>query len=210
MLTQFNSASLNRHIAQTYRFDTYRRGFVQILAAQQTLEGSDWYQGTADAIRQNASYILNSRFPDDYVLILAGDHLYRMDYREMLEVHVNAKADITVSVLPVPKEAASGLGILQVNPEGRISNFVEKPQTDAELLELTVPEDIFMARGIEPQGRQYIASMGIYIFNRPALVEALTDELNIDFGRDIIPKRGFFKTARLGVEDTLIGATQLS
>ena len=93
VLTQFNSASLNRHIAQTYRFDTYRRGFVQILAAQQTLEGSDWYQGTADAIRQNASYILNSRFPDDYVLILAGDHLYRMDYREMLEVHVNAKAD---------------------------------------------------------------------------------------------------------------------
>ena len=103
VLTQFNSVSLNRHIAQTYRFDTYRRGFVQILAAQQTLMGEEWYQGTADAIKHNEPYILNPRFKDDYVLILAGDHLYRMDYRKMLQVHTESNAAITVSVIPVKK-----------------------------------------------------------------------------------------------------------
>jgi len=188
VLTQFNSVSLNRHIAQTYRFDTYRRGFVQILAAQQTPDNGDWYQGTADAIRHNESYIINPRFPDDYVLILAGDHLYRMDYQKMLEVHVKSQADIMVSVLPVYKEVTSGLGILQVDPEGRIIDFVEKPQTDEELLRMIIKGDVFTSRGIEPHGRQYIASMGIYIFNRSALSEAIADESNDDFGKDILPK----------------------
>ncbi|MYB93029.1 glucose-1-phosphate adenylyltransferase [Candidatus Poribacteria bacterium] len=188
VLTQFNSASLNRHIAQTYRFDTYRRGFVQILAAQQTLMGEEWYQGTADAIKHNEPYILNPRFKDDYVLILAGDHLYRMDYEKMLQVHTESNAAITVSVLPVKKEDTSGLGILQADANGRIVDFVEKPQTEEELQRLRVEPEVFTSRGIEPQGREYIASMGIYIFNREVLQEVLQDESNVDFGKDIIPK----------------------
>ena len=188
VLTQFNSVSLNRHIAQAYRFDTYRRGFVQILAAQQTLMGEEWYQGTADAIKHNEPYILNPRFKDDYVLILAGDHLYRMDYQKMLAVHTESNADITVSVIPVEKEVTSGLGILQADANGRIVDFVEKPQTEAELQRLRVEPEVFRSRGIEPHGREYIASMGIYIFNREVLQEVLQDESNVDFGKDIIPK----------------------
>lgn len=188
VLTQFNSVSLNRHIAQAYRFDTYRRGFVQILAAQQTLMGDEWYQGTADAVKHNQPYILNPRFSDDYVLILAGDHLYRMDYRKMLSVHTETNADITVSVIPVNKEDTSGLGILQANSNGRITDFVEKPQTEEELQKLRVEPEVFTSRGIDPKGREYIASMGIYIFNRNVLQEVLQDETNVDFGRDIIPK----------------------
>jgi len=188
VLTQFNSVSLNRHIAQTYRFDTYRRGFVQILAAQQTLMGEEWYQGTADAVKHNQPYILNPRFPDDYALILAGDHLYRMDYRKMLAVHTESKADITVAVIPVKKEGTRGLGILQADAAGRIVDFVEKPQTEEELHRLRVAPEVFTARGIQPHNREYIASMGIYIFNRKVLQEVLQDDSNVDFGRDIIPK----------------------
>lgn len=188
VLTQFNSVSLNRHIAQAYRFDSYRRGFVQILAAQQTLQGDEWYQGTADAIKHNQPYILNPRFADEHVLILAGDHLYRMDYRKMLAVHNETDADITVSVIPVNKEVTSGLGILQADASGRITDFVEKPQTDEELLKLRVEPDVFTSRDIEPKGREYIASMGIYIFNRNVLQEVLQDASNVDFGKDIIPK----------------------
>ena len=187
VLTQFNSVSLNRHVVQTYRFDTYRRGFVQILAAQQTLMGDDWYQGTADAVRHNEPYILNPRFKDDHVLILAGDHLYRMDYQKMLAVHAESGADITVSVIPVKKEVTSGLGILQADASGRIVNFVEKPQGEAELRQLRVAPEVFTSRGIEAQGREYIASMGIYVFNREVLQEVLQDESNVDFGKDIIP-----------------------
>ena len=188
VLTQFNSVSLNRHIAQAYRFDSYRRGFVQILAAQQTLLGDEWYQGTADAVKHNQPYILNPRFPDEYVLILAGDHLYRMDYRKMLAVHTESNADITVSVIPVKKEVTSGLGILQADAKGRITDFIEKPQTEEELQQLRVEPDVFTSRGIESHGREYIASMGIYIFNRNVLQDVLQDESNVDFGRDIIPK----------------------
>ena len=188
VLTQFNSVSLNRHIAQTYRFDTYRRGFVQILAAQQTLMGEEWYQGTADAIKHNQPYILNPRFQDDHVLILAGDHLYRMDYQKMLAVHTESNADITVSVIPVEKEITSGLGILQADASGRIVDFVEKPQTEEELQRLRVEPEVFTSRGIAPHGREYIASMGIYIFNREVLREVLRDDSNVDFGKDIIPK----------------------
>lgn len=188
VLTQFNSVSLNRHISQTYRFDTYRSGFVQILAAQQTLTGEEWYQGTADAVKHNEPYILNPRFANDHVLILAGDHLYRMDYRKMLQVHTDSKAAITVSVIPVKKEDTSGLGILQADASGRITDFVEKPQTEAELQRLRVEPEVFSSRGIDPDGREYIASMGIYIFNREVLQEVLRDDSNVDFGKDIIPK----------------------
>lgn len=193
VLTQFNSVSLNRHIAQTYRFDSYRSGFVQILAAQQTLDRGEWYQGTADAVRHNESYIINPRFSDDYVLIdhvliLAGDHLYRMDYRKMLEVHANLQADMTISVIPVYQEAVSELGVMQVDDNGRIIDFVEKPQSDDDLRRMRIEADVFTSRGINPQGRQYIASMGIYIFSRDVLQEVLADESNVDFGKDIIPK----------------------
>lgn len=188
VLTQFNSVSLNRHIARAYRFDSYRRGFVQILAAQQTLMGDEWYQGTADAVKHNQPYILNPRFKDEHVLILAGDHLYRMDYRKMLAVHTESKADITVSVIPVKKEDTSGLGVLQADRAGRIVNFVEKPQTEAELLPLRVEPEVFTSRGIQAEGRDYIASMGIYIFNHEVLHELLKDDSNVDFGQDIIPK----------------------
>ena len=188
VLTQFNSVSLNRHIARAYRFDSYRRGFVQILAAQQTLTGDEWYQGTADAVKHNEPYILNPRFRDEHVLILAGDHLYRMDYRKMLAVHTESKADITVSVIPVKKEDTSGLGILQADSSGRIVNFVEKPQTESELLPLRVEPEVFTSRGIQAADREYIASMGIYIFNHEVLHEFLKDDSNVDFGQDIIPK----------------------
>ena len=188
VLTQFNSVSLNRHIARAYRFDSYRRGFVQILAAQQTLTGDEWYQGTADAVKHNEPYILNPRFRDEHVLILAGDHLYRMDYRKMLAVHTESKADITVSVIPVKKEDTSGLGILQADSSGRIVNFVEKPQTESELLPLRVEPEVFTSRGIQAVDREYIASMGIYIFNHEVLHEFLKDDSNVDFGQDIIPK----------------------
>lgn len=187
ILTQFNSVSLNRHIAQTYRFDSYRRGFVQVLAAQQTFEGETWYQGTADAVRQNESYIISPRFTDEYVLILAGDHLYRMDYRKMLSIHTESRADITVSVIPVYRENTSGFGILQTDSDGRITDFVEKPQTEEELQRLTVSEDTFTSRGIDPRGRQHIASMGIYIFSRELLEQVLANESHVDFGLDIFP-----------------------
>ena len=188
VLTQFNSVSLNRHIAQAYRFDSYRRGFVQILAAQQTLMGDEWYQGTADAVKHNQPYILNPRFSDEYVLILAGDHLYRMDYQKMLAVHTETNADITVSVIPVKKEVTSGLGILQTDAHGQITDFTEKPQTEQELQKLRVEPDVFISRGVDPKQREYIASMGIYIFNRNVLQDVLQDETNVDFGRDILPK----------------------
>lgn len=187
ILTQFNSVSLNRHIAQTYRFDSYRRGFVQVLAAQQTLAGEAWYQGTADAVRQNGSYIISPRFTDEYVLILAGDQLYRMDYRKMLTVHVESKADVTISAIPIHKENTSGFGILQTDDDGRVTDFVEKPQTEEELQRLAVPEDTFNSRDIDPRGRQHIASMGIYIFNRALLEQVLSNESHVDFGLDIIP-----------------------
>ena len=121
VLTQFNSVSLNRYIAQAYRFDSYRSGFVQILAAQQTLDGGDWYQGTADAIRRNESYIISPTFPDEHILILAGDHLYRMDYRKMLEVHVNSQADIMISVIPVHQDVVSGLGFYRLMGRDELS-----------------------------------------------------------------------------------------
>jgi glucose-1-phosphate adenylyltransferase len=188
VLTQFNSVSLNRHVAQTYRFDSYRRGFVQVLAAQQTLTSEAWYQGTADAVRQNRSYITDSHDAGDYVLILAGDHLYRMDYRKMLDVHVQSKADITVSVIPVHRDIISGLGVLKTDSDGRIIDFIEKPLTDEYQTRMQLDEAVFKSHGIEPEGRTHIASMGIYIFNRDVLAKALSDATNVDFGKDILPK----------------------
>ena len=131
LLTQFNSVSLHRHIRQTYRFDRFEGGFVEILAAQQTMEGEHWYQGTADAVRKNLAHLQQKDV--DYVMILSGDQLYRMDYRDMLATHQKSGADVSIAALPVTREAARGFGIMRVNNEGRVEGFLEKPQSDAEI-----------------------------------------------------------------------------
>lgn len=178
ILTQFNSVSLHRHISRTYNFDAFHQGWVHIWAAEQTLESADWYQGTADAVRKQLLEIQSSGAKN--VLILAGDHLYRMDYKEMAEYHWANKADITVAVQPVTKEEAPRLGILKREADGRISSFVEKPK-DSEV------QKKFVSRN-DPD-RPFLGSMGIYMFNTKVLLEMLTDFPNHDdFGSDIIPQ----------------------
>ncbi len=176
VLTQFNSVSLHRHITQTYTFDDFHEGWVQILAAEQTLRSTDWYQGTADAVRKQLVEIRSARA--DYTLILAGDHLYRMDYGEMFQYHLDKKAQITVGVQPVAAQDAHRFGLLQRNEEGRIVAFVEKPR-DPEVLKRFVSRD-------DPQ-RPYIGSMGIYLFNTYVLEEVLVNTNYTDFGSQIIP-----------------------
>lgn len=175
VLTQFNSVSLNRHIAQTYHFDFFHAGWVQILAAEQTTAISDWYQGTADAVRKHLDYIRASSASD--VLILAGDHLYRMNYSDLLRRHRETRAEITVAVKPVARKDTSRFGILKQTPDGRITTFLEKPQTSDQLAQLESDDD--------PE-RNYLASMGIYVFQTRTLCELLNSHL-VDFGRDVIP-----------------------
>jgi glucose-1-phosphate adenylyltransferase len=187
VLTQFLSVSLHRHIANTYKFDPFSRGFVEILAAQQTNEASDWYQGTADAVRQNVRYIHEDPCSD--VLILSGDQLYRMDFRHLLKTHREADADITIAVLPVTQDQTGGFGIIRVNDEGRVLGFVEKPQTPAQLQPVMTPLEWIERRGITAHGRQYLASMGIYLFKREALFHLLNAKpLATDFGKEIFPR----------------------
>ncbi len=177
VLTQFNSHSLHRHINQTYNFDQFHTGFVEILAAEQTLESADWYQGTADALRKQIFQIRSARAK--YVLILAGDHLYRMDYAPMAKFHWEHNADITVAVQPVIQEEASRLGILKRGNDGRISDFTEKPKDPAILAKFASRTD---------KQRPFLGSMGIYFFNTEALIELLRDNPHFDdFGGDIIP-----------------------
>lgn len=185
VLTQFNSVSLHRHIRRTYSFDPFDGGFVELLAAQQTLDGSDWYQGTADAVRQNLRYIQQSDI--EYVLILSGDQLYRMDYMAMMETHRQSKADVTIAALPMPQEAASELGIMRLNDEGRVVGFLEKPKTREDLALVRTDPAWIDSRGIESRGREYLASMGIYLFNREVLVNVLTKTDYHDFGKEIFP-----------------------
>jgi glucose-1-phosphate adenylyltransferase len=178
VLTQFNSVSLHRHITNTYDFDAFHTGWVQIWAAEQTLESADWYQGTADAVRKQTLEIQSSGAK--FVLILAGDHLYRMDYKAMAEYHWDNKADVTVAVQPVLKEEASRFGILKREKNGRISSFVEKPK-DAEI------QNKFVSR--DDPSRPFLGSMGIYMFKTKVLMELLADFPNFhDFGSDIIPQ----------------------
>ena len=179
VLTQFNSVSLNRHIAQTYRFDAFSTGFVEILAAEQTQDRLDWYQGTADAVRQQLRHFMYN--PMDQCLILSGDHLYRMNYRDFIATHRAKGAALTIAVKPVPREAASDLGILKVDDAGRIVNFVEKPQTDAEL------DDLKLADSTHAGGEAYMASMGIYVFEKEVLKDLLHQNDGDDFGKHIIP-----------------------
>ena len=184
ILTQFMSASLHRHINNAYKFDRFSRRFVEIRAAQQTHSGSQWYQGTADAVRQNLKDFLN--WPYEYFLILSGDQLYRMDYREMLARHIQKKANITIATLPVNRELATSFGIMHSDSGGRITRFEEKPNDPALLEQLRMPGGTLKEMGRAETEELYEASMGIYIFNREALIESLDNDL-VDFGKHIIP-----------------------
>ncbi|MCR4439582.1 MAG: glucose-1-phosphate adenylyltransferase [bacterium] len=185
VLTQYMSRSLNQHVAATYHFDPFRGGFVQILAAQQTPESAAWYQGTADAVRRNLQYFdapSNERF-----LILAGDHLYSMDFRKLIDWHVRSKAEVTVSAIPVSREVAHRYGILKTNTRGRIIKFVEKPNDPAEVESLRVLAEVLRNFGVQSNGRELIASMGIYVFERQTLFDILNESREEDFGKGIIP-----------------------
>jgi glucose-1-phosphate adenylyltransferase len=185
VLTQFNSVSLNRHIGQAYKFDLFGGGFVEILAAQQTQDRSDWYQGTADAVRQNLRSITAPGI--DYVLILSGDQLYRMDYREMIRTHEASKAHVTIAALPCDRKQASSFGIVRLDDSGRVTGFLEKPKTEEEVSLVRTDPAWIDAHGIPSRGRDCLASMGIYLFNRDTLVETLTKTAYHDFGKEIFP-----------------------
>nr|HRC84598.1 sugar phosphate nucleotidyltransferase [Thermoanaerobaculia bacterium] len=186
VLTQFNSASLHQHIAQTYHFDAFSRGFVNILAASQSLETRDWYQGTADAVRHNLERFLLAR-PSE-VLILSGDQLYLMDLRAFVGEHRRRKADLSVAVKAVPRDQAKSLGIMRVNTQGRIIEFVEKPQDDEVLDRLSADEATLVRLGFDPGEGSFLASMGIYVFRPELLGELLLGNDDHDFGKEVIPK----------------------
>src|SRR5438477_1894784 len=185
VLTQFNSMSLHRHIQASYKFDNFSRNFVDILAAQQTPEGSEWYQGTADAVRQNMRYFLERPF--DYYLILSGDQLYRMDFRALLHQHIRSGADITLATKPVTRGHVSEFGIMQSDAHRRVTRFLEKPVDDAVLREMKISPELLRAIGSSEDEELFQASMGIYVFNRDVLVKCLDNDL-ADFGKDVIPQ----------------------
>jgi len=192
LLTQFNSASLHRHISQSYKFDHFSGGFVEILAAapiiedfqRQTFSDASWYQGTADAVRKNLVHFLNNDF--EYLLILSGDQLYRMDFRRIITHHVEVGADITVSMIPVPRSKAGAFGIMQIDSDRRINRFVEKPKDPALLDSLRVDRAIQEQLGLDAGQEFHLASMGIYLFNREVVLRLLDNTLT-DFGNHIIP-----------------------
>lgn len=177
LLTQYNSVSLHQHIQSSYRFDQFHRNFVRILAAQQTPDSEAWYLGTADAVRQTYRYFVDEL--PDLIVILSGDQLYRMDFREVIEQHLEKKADVTIATKPVERSEAGELGIMQVGEDRRIINFVEKPGNGPELDPLAAP----MYRD-----ERYLASMGIYVFNADVLARMIDDESKSDFGKHIIPE----------------------
>lgn len=182
VLTQFNSASLNRHIKNTYNFDLFSHGFVDILAAEQTPKSSNWYQGTADAVRQSIHHMANHEY--DYVLVLSGDQLYQMDYEKLIDNHKKSKANLTVATIPVHAGDAPGFGIMKTNKKGDIDSFVEKPPTE----ELSKWESE-TSDEMKAQGKVYLASMGIYVFNKKDLNRLFEDNPDAtDFGKEIIPK----------------------
>jgi glucose-1-phosphate adenylyltransferase len=185
VLTQYNSASLNRHIAQTYRFSRFSNGFVEIIAAEQTPESPQWFQGTADAVRQVLPHIRDLRV--DTLLILSGDHLYQMDYRHFLERHYNSNADVTVSAIPCEAKSASEFGLLKTDESGRIIEFKEKPKGE-ELLSMQVDTTKLGLNSSEAARRPFLASMGIYVFKYDRLESFLAEDQKwVDFGREIIP-----------------------
>jgi glucose-1-phosphate adenylyltransferase len=185
VLTQYNSASLNRHIARTYRFSGFSDGFVEILAAEQTPDSPQWFQGTADAVRQVLPHIRD--WGIDTLLILSGDHLYRMDYRQFLQRHYETNADVTISVIPCTPEAAEGFGLLKTDRTGRITEFSEKPKGDAKEPMRVDTTDFGLSRD-EATKRPFLASMGIYVFKYDQLEKLLAQDTSwVDFGREVIP-----------------------
>jgi glucose-1-phosphate adenylyltransferase len=192
LLTQFNTASLHRHISQSYKFDHFSRGFVEVLAAQQTFEDQTWYEGTADAVRKNLVHFLNHDF--EHLLILSGDQLYRMDLRQLIKEHMDMDAEVTIAAIPVDRTAASSLGILHINEERRITRFVEKPKDKALQDSVVLPLEWHGTLGIQGGGEKFLASMGIYVFSRDAIVKLLDNDL-ADFGKHIIP--GAIQTNRV-------------
>jgi len=185
VLTQFNSASLNRHITRTYNFSGISEGFVEVLAAQQTSENPQWFQGTADAVRQYI-WLMNEWDMDEY-LVLSGDHLYRMDYSKFVERHRNTNADITLSVIPIDEKRASSFGLMKINDKGRIVDFKEKPKGD-ELKSMQVDTTTLGLSPEDAKKKPYIASMGIYVFKKSVLEKLLEDNPDqTDFGKEIIP-----------------------
>src|ERR1700752_164963 len=185
VLTQFNSASLNKHIATTYRFSPFADGFVEIIAAEQTPERPDWFQGTADAVRQVLPHIRDWRI--DTLLILSGDHLYRMDYGKFLARHFETNADITISVIPIPPDSASEFGLLKTDAAGKIIEFSEKPKGEA-LQAMQVDTAALGLTAEEAAARPFLASMGIYVFKYDVIEKVLAeDPSRLDFGKEIIP-----------------------
>lgn len=184
VLTQFNSASLNRHISQTYRMDLFSPGFVEILAAEQTPDNPNWFQGTADAVRQAIRHFAQHRA--DYYLILAGDHVYRMDYNDMLRAHIEGRADITIAAQPTSLDDATAMGLFRFDRTGQIVSFEEKPSRDRlEEIGRSIPDGATFAPYDEE--RPFIASMGVYLFSRQILLDVLARDEAKDFGREIIP-----------------------
>lgn len=187
VLTQFLSVSLHRHIANTYKFDPFSRSFVGVLAAQQTNEASDWYQGTADAVRQQVRYVEQDSSSD--VLILSGDQLYRMDFRQMLKTHRDTNADVTIATLPVVEAVTSELGLARLDGEGRVIGFVEKPKTAEGRAGLELAPEWLRQRGVTDPKRNYLANMGIYLFKRQVLLDLLNlQPIPTDFGKEVFPR----------------------
>jgi glucose-1-phosphate adenylyltransferase len=184
ILTQFNSMSLHRHITASYKFDNFSPNFVEILAAQQTTEDARWYQGTADAVRQNLRYFLEG--PYEYYLILSGDQLYRMDYSVLMQQHIESSADITLATTPVDRTAASAFGIMHSDPNRHIVRFEEKPKDPKLLDELKIPPELLKTLDLPADSDLFQGSMGIYVFNRDVLIKCLAGDQD-DFGKHIIP-----------------------
>lgn len=187
LLTQFNSASLHNHISNTYKFDTFSTSFVEILAAEQTLQSTSWYQGTADAVRKNIGHCKDHN--PEYYIILSGDQLYSMDFNDMLKNHIESGADLSIAAKPISRRQATGLGIIGANEEGYITSFYEKPDDDLDISEFKVPENLIEESLNKPadSSNEYLASMGIYIFSAKAMEDVLDND-KTDFGKEIIPE----------------------
>jgi len=185
LLTQFNTASLHRHIQTTYQFDPFNGGFVDILSAEQTEKSTDWYQGTADAVRRNLSHF--SGTPHDIVLILSGDQLYKMDFSKVIEQHIATRADVTIAAIPFPVSKVEGLGLMRVNDDLSIAEFAEKPKDPAVINKLIISDKLEeKLTQTDKTEKHCLASMGIYVFNRSVLADALNNSM-ADFGKEIIP-----------------------
>lgn len=184
ILTQYSSESLHRHIFLTYRFDSFSKDFITILSAQKTLESPDWYQGTADAVRQNLRFL---RTEGDLVVVLSGDHLYQMDYQRFIQFHLEKKADVSIAVYPVFSSQAPEFGVMKVDAQSRIVSFLEKPTSPDQIESMRVPEEVFQQFQIDPAGRTHLASMGLYIFNWEVLNKLLANTAHEDFGKEVIP-----------------------